>query len=541
MQGSGVNNFVVRPFGYAIDVETPGMPGTTDRETNGETPAALSWAMDANGTAYISAGAPITSTVTAVIWEAIDDDNDDGIPDSDAVLYGNLATPNYGNETNPAENDLTITHVLDTSMPGGAVPGTLSSGAFINFGGITGSDTHTMNWDEVGIIDLFATLDSGNYLGGGESISGELLNLGRFIPADFAVSMTNLIERPLFSPTASPFTYMGEEFTVEFTLTARNLAGLTTLNYFEDFAKLDEPGQLTFHAIDDIDMAADENYSSRLTVSGSNGFPADFTAGPGAWSAGVIDLSGNLIFNRQPAPTAMEYAMGQRQQEAPITPTISVTVLDADFVIDADRNVDEDDGVTEPDTFLYNLIGTQQFRYGRLRLENAYGSEIPEVAEDADDLNITGEDLPVYIFAEYYDGTEFIVNSDDVATPYSSSNLSYVPGSLTDNLTTATITVTLGNGVIYQGRTEEQNMIDMTDFPLYLTAPGEGFDGTAVMELDLDTSNLEFLQFDWRGMVELEDENADGDYTDNPRALIEFGTFLQHQRIINWQEIFAIP
>ncbi len=551
MEGSGDNNFVVRPFGYDIDVivDTGSGPQADRRLGGGNDTDAYSWADDADDNGTFVAGEGFNTIVTAIAWDPLDDDGlvnglpvgvaNDGIPDAGSDLFDNDPTPNYGNEADPVQNNMTIVQSLNAVMPVGAVTGTLTNTAYTDFNANNGSQTNALVWDEVGIIDLTATLDSGSYLGSGEGVTGDLFNLGRFIPANFTVTMTNLIDRPLFTPSAANFTYMGEDFTGEFTLTAINALGspTTTQNYIGDFAKLDTPGELSFFAIEDLTGAGDDiDYTVRLQTSSTNAFPADFSAD---WVAGVVPLSGNLIFNRQDAPSQVDYDLGLRQEEAPITSLqIAVTAIDEDSVIDTGRNVDDDDGSVETDTFLYNLIGIQEFRYGRIRLENAYGSEIPEEQEsDGQDQNITGEDIPIYIIAEYFDGTDFVVNTDDIATPYSSANLSLVPGSFTDNLnaTNASSTITVGNGVIFQGVTEEQNV---NNRPLFLQAPGEGNDGTMLIELDLDALGLGFLQHEWRGVGEIEDDLQDSSFDDNPRALIEFGVLQSDERIINWQELF---
>ena len=73
------------------------------------------------------------------------------------------------------------------------------------------------------------------------------------------------------------------------------------------------------------------------------------------------------------------------------------------------------------------------------------------------------------------------------------------------------------------------------------------------MEFDLTSgllpSALDFLKYDWRGGTDssLFDEVPEdllpatptgNVYNDNPRALIEFGSYRGHDRIINWQEIY---
>jgi hypothetical protein len=40
----------------------------------------------------------------------------------------------------------------------------------------------------------------------------------------------------------------------------------------------------------------------------------------------------------------------------------------------------------------------------------------------------------------------------------------------------------------------------------------------------------------------LYDETPEGaNYNDNPRAIIEFGSYRGHDRVINWQEIYTGP
>jgi hypothetical protein len=74
--------------------------------------------------------------------------------------------------------------------------------------------------------------------------------------------------------------------------------------------------------------------------------------------------------------------------------------------------------------------------------------------------------------------------------------------------------------------------------------------GTVIVELDLDNpidpdvpkSTLDFLKYDWRTAADLYDETPEGaNYNDNPRAIIEFGSYRGHDRVINWQEIYTGP
>lgn len=558
MSGSGANNFVVRPFGYSVDFNT------ADRQTNyvsgNDYGAATSWATTATGPLFATAGVNFSTTVTAVSWNALDDLlGPFGVPDPGARLFDNPVTPNYGNEfdvdPNNGPDPNAVTLVASALVaPADGVLGVLSDanvlpGAnFTSF--VNGIQQSQMVYSEVGIFSLTATLDAvGGYLGGGQGVASDLLNIGRFKPASFIVTSGVLTPRPLFLPNSSEFTYMGEEFTAQFTLTARN--GLpakgTTQNYYGDFAKLTTPAQLSFFAVDDITLDADLDYNDRISKA------ASFTGNYGAnWTAGMANISGNLIFSRD-TPVAAP--------ESPITDLlVAVTVADSDGVIDTDRTVDRDtfdplcmlpDPCDTDGSFkYYSLIGPHEFRYGRLRLENAYGSELPEP-------DLAGRDLPIRLVVEYYNADgEFVVNDDDAATTYSSAQLGFVPGTvpgardgalallpMIENLIVAGI-----SGILHDGETLDARPIPTpTDVPLYLTAPGAGFEGSALIELNLNAlvPHLNFLQYDWRmDSGGPGDEGVDGDgntddiYTDNPRALIEFGTFRGNDRIINWQEIF---
>ncbi len=579
MAGSG-DTFVVRPFAFAVDftVDADGAGGAApfqDRAARGNLPAALSWADDAtdvNGMSepsyFHTAGNGFDTTVRALVWEAADDVNNDGVPDANANLYNNVTTPNFGNEVSTAVEDATITHTRSAIMPMGSVDGTLTDRTFTDF--TNGVALHTMTYSEVGIIDLTVALDA-NYLGGGEGVTGFVKNLGRFIPAKFLVSTPTLTPRPLFTPSTGPFTYLGEQFGVSFTLTAQNDANVAVTNYFGDFAKLkDQTNPVAFYAVDDVTGATDMNHTTfatpatlcngvdnnnrRLCQPTTGGF--DFTVGwPTAASAGAHTFTGRLILARQL----------DEVEQAPLTDVqIGLTVIDKDAVRDVlnamPARIQLDDSADDAIDAEYNLLATHQFRYGRLRLENGYGTDLAgyyDHDDDDDGVNPSptpeipmGHDVMVRVVAEYYDGARFIANPDDVATPYDSDDLDFVTGTFTDNLADSTApydaddeaVVTDINGKIYQGETRETT--SQTDIPFYLRAPlDEGNEGSALVELNLDgpTPRLSFLKYNWRSAANDEDVIDDGDVatqTDNPRALVEFGRFGGNDRIINWQEIF---
>ncbi|MFN3163208.1 MAG: DUF6701 domain-containing protein [Pseudohongiellaceae bacterium] len=212
------------------------------------------------------------------------------------------------------------------------------------------------------------------------------------------------------------------------------------------------------------------------------------------------------------------------------------------------------DGVTEPGTALYREISNDEieFRYGRLIIENAFGPET--------------EPLEIPVRVEYWTGSDFITNIDDDCTvlDYNTADplIEFVPGSFA-NPTGAPEPLDAGDTVIEQGSSDFEITLDDgstgdtnieanpndPDRPFITSAPANEDVGTALVEIDLSNSSLteqlDFLGFDWRGgsgEVDIYDEVPEGDdYTDNPRGVIQFGSYRGHDRVINWQEIYIAP
>jgi uncharacterized repeat protein (TIGR01451 family) len=559
---TGVSNvFVVRPFGFDLDF-------SDDRFLNGL--GGSSYAADANGTRFAIAEAPFDATVTAVLWQSEDDDDlvegNDGIPDQGANLSNNARTPNYGNESTAADYDVLVS--LNQIVAPTSTVGALSNNLFTNVD--EGFQLQSMRFDEVGIIDLDITLvDSADgttpigFMGTGNILRGNLKNVGRFYPQDFQIYGTpRVIPRPLadaepYAIGMSTFTYMGENFGLSVPVRARNADGEVTRNYIGDFAKLGDGindfSADKFFAVEVLPGAGDDNnLSSRIAF----GNPLWSTNPSISWNSNPqVDggeglITGNLVFERQTSG----------EQDGPYEDlTIAINTQDSDtvpFVLD----LDIDDAVGDDAA----IIDTAEFRYGRLLIDEAFGSEL-------DPVGITFR-------VEYWDGTDFVLNTDDSSTTifYDASenvsanrSLRWVGGTFQDNLVeddndiaepgesflelAAIQADTDVTRSIYQGQTLFRSNVDLDtdgfqdDSPIFASAPGEGFEGSAIVEFNLNDASLpfslDFLSYDWRGGgVDEYDEIPDGvDYDDNPRSVVNFGSYRGHDRIINWQEIYIGP
>jgi hypothetical protein len=527
MLGSS-NNFIVRPFGFAID-----FPGDVGSDRADDFPAnnfeiGNSFAEDSDGTAWQIAGASFDTIVTAMGWQAGDDTNQDGIPDTNADLYDNRATPNFYYDTNGQSNNYRVGLsvianqaegiVIGAANPASGVPGVLTSN-ILNFAdfddyAVSGTGLTNMSYNEVGIIDIRAQLiDTNNapmtYFGTSE-IPGRVNNVGRFYPALFSVdgAVTLLPRVELSCTPPSTFTYMGEPFGVTLQMTARNLQGAPTVNYRGVFAKLDLYAELNARAIEEVAAADNINRSSRLE---NISIPANLQSTWSASEGGELQISGNLAFNRaDPA-----------DPDGPFD----------EMIIAFDPT--DNDGVTlDPLTLNAEIVqGTpeflelarEKFRYGRILIDNTYGPET--------------EDLAITFRVEYFDGDRFLINTDDSCTVLNSNQLSLLPGTETGALEPADTGIVAAQGTTFHNGQIQSVQAASNPTDATFTAEAAGLDNAGTIDIEIDLSatglDLPWLQFKW--------PHVDLNFEENPRATIEFGQFRSHDRVIYWQEIYNGP
>ena len=220
---------------------------------------------------------------------------------------------------------------------------------------------------------------------------------GRFVPDHFAISAAGITNRSAtLTCAASPFTYMGEELTPTFRLTAQNAANATTVNYAGSFARLLIPSQLSVGAVDE--PAA----PPRRPLPACAVAPAT-AVGP-CLSPGVA--SGEFTLGVSNAISAPVTIVRPASALAPYTALkIGVAPVDSDGVGLASYNLDTVNVVAG--TTQRGLIGSTAVRFGRMQIDNAYGSEL---------LN-----LSVKVSAQYWDGSAYAANTQDSCTPLGSA------------------------------------------------------------------------------------------------------------------------
>ncbi len=454
------NRFVVRPFGF--DVAVP-----DDTSATGPT-----------GAAPFTAGVAFRTTVTGRVWQAADDGDADGVPDSGADLSDNAATPNFGQEATPEDAVLTPT-VAD---PASGSDGTLSNATFDSFS--SGSQTRNdVAWDEVGYVDLGAALGDGDYLGSGSDVTGSAAMVGRFIPHHFTLSAASLTHRVDLSCPGASFSYIGERFGNDFTLTAKAQGGSDTTNYEGSYARLDTAAELGFGATD-----GSSDVSGRLSAS-------NVTFG---WTAGAGDIAAELVLARQ-------------TEEAPFDPLrVGIAPADDDSVTLQSSALDLDvDGDGTDD---HAETAAPELRFGRLVVDDAGGAEIAPI------------DMPVR--AEYWTGDTWNTNGlDNCTTLALASQIEFTNG--TDTVS-GDQPIAVGGG--QTSITSGDLLLSGGATTVTFAAPGAGNTGWVDLTAQLGEGSPDY--FFLRG-----DPDDDGVWDTDPTGRVTFGIYGGNERRIDVRRV----
>ncbi|HZR02677.1 MAG TPA: LamG domain-containing protein [Burkholderiales bacterium] len=473
MTGSS-NSFVIKPYSFAIS----SIARTSDSFAN---PGASS----SGGPAFIAAGDPFRATVTAV------------------NANGN-ATPNYGKETSPegARVSATLAGGLGlTTNPG--LANATSFGAFSG-GAATGT---TFSWSEVGIITLSAGVGDGDYLGAGDvAVTAPSGNVGRFIPHHFDLSAPSFTPRSAAACSpASTFTYMSEPFGLAFTLTARAAAGSATQNYStaNGFAKLPSTAGTSSPSstMGFVAKSGTTNLTTRLDTSNVNAI---------SWSAGVAGVNATLALSRGAALDGPYAAVN-----------IGIAPQDQDGVTLASSAFNMAIGASND----HALVGTGDFRFGRLRLYNATGSGL--------------QALPIAMEFQYFNGLGFVPNPADSCTTLAKSD--FIFRSFQKNLSacetwlaTPSSTVTAASGkatlTLAQPVAGGDGKVDgSVDLMPRLSSITTGSACINASSTTVTNANKPWLQFDWGGT---------GSFDQNPSARATFGLYRKSSDFIYFREMY---
>ncbi|RVU44431.1 DUF6701 domain-containing protein [Rubrivivax rivuli] len=401
------NSLVVKPARFALsNIRQTASPNTANPG-----------ASNASGARFIAAGEAFSATVTA-------------------QTSAGATAPSFGRES-PAEG---VTLSATLVQPGGGTPGTLSNatvaGASFSSGVATAT---TLAYSEVGIVTLTPAVADGDYLGAG-AVSGTASgNVGRFVPARFAVSGGGVTHRSgLACSPASAFSYLGENFRLAATLTAQNSSGGTTTNYTGSYAKFDATSASAWNLAGVSGSTAFNTGNGRLALGTASG----------TWTAGVLTATLTAQVTRASSP------------DGPHAARFGIAPSDSDGVATAGLDL----ATTSP--FSSNdraELATVALRHGRLRLSSHIGP--------ADRV------LALPLAAQHWDGSAWAPNTLDSCTAVPVAALSF--GGLSGTLTTADTAAAGGASsvTLNQGRGQ-----------LRLAAPTGGRRGSYSVAISLGSS-----------------------------------------------------
>ncbi len=356
------DNYAIRPNSLSFTVTDD------DWETAGTT-RALDNTSTPGGTVH-KAGRPFTITATAY--------NGAGVP---AITTNYAGTPTAS----------IVSHIIPTSCLNGTAC-TLSGGTFTDG---TPSDgivrSVTASYAEVGAFNMqltdtsFAAVDASDSSTAERYVTSGAVAVGRFVPDHFSLSSGS--RTPACTTGGSLLSYMDQPFTLVATLVAQNFAGGTTENYHPSSGGY-APATVAWQA---------ENADSGTNL---NGAGTRLTNVASAWTNGSYVLnSTTATFIRLGSPDGpydgLQLGVQLTDPDGPVLGGLDMNAATS--------------GACAPCTA--KAVGAPiSARYGRLRLLNAYGSELL--------------DIRVPVRAEYFTSTNtWSLNSADNCTVVPSSSI----------------------------------------------------------------------------------------------------------------------
>jgi MSHA biogenesis protein MshQ len=311
-------------------------------------------------------------------------------------------------------------------------------------------------------------------------------HVGRFYPA--YLSITSFVDGDFVNANVSgvvPFTYIGQDFNYaathpSFVVSAFSALNTVTTNYTDNLNPGDDWAKLNADSVSFVAPSAD---ASQNGADGITPMVVSYTEDPLDFD--VVD-NGAGTYRFEFRDDIFSYDKDANSQVKPFSSDINLVIT----------NVTDTDGVvtSSGETLSPTPI---DMRFGRLRMENAYGSEL--------------NDLIMNYHLEYYDvigTTSFWTRHDDADTTIvAPGDINAVPGN------TAATAI---NPSLLPGK-----------FEITLSAPL--IEVVETITNQVDGSGEPWLQYDWDG---------DGLYDNNPSALATFGIFDGNPVQIYIQQIY---
>lgn len=484
MQGSS-NSFVVRPFGYYMNFS--GNPASQNN----------------TGGIFRRAGEKFDMALGAVQWQAGEDANADGHPDSGDNLSNNPVTPNFGKEAT-AETATISTGLVSPAT--GNNP-TLVNNRFSVFN--NGSQSKTggdgLSWGDVGVVSFTAAGD-GDYLGTGQNITTTIPYVGRFAPNHFRVKSSSL------GQACSNFSYMGQAVQLAINLEAQGVGDIPLLNY---------DGGSGNHGLGTISFVAENSDSGTDIVSRLSGMSAN-------WTNGALNTTYQPTFARLSGTPWIDGPYDSTFVGVKVDDGESSVVIEIKDAVNGSANMnaaDTGDCATKGNCDAIKLHTTAaKFRYGRLNNNEAFGP--------------SSEKLTMPLYTEYWDSTGFVVSTDDNCSTLNADEIK-IAGVTSTPFATAYNVMHVSDGFAVGTTTVDSTSsntgttsmsANSGEFSLVLNTPTFTTGTSGYTPIEINLTAYPWLQFAWSA------NGLGAGESTLPAKNATFGIFRGNDRVIYWRE-----
>lgn len=427
------------------------------------------------GNMFVSAGTAFTVKVVAK----------NGATPTSAI------TPNFGREATPENVKFVERELVYPTVLNGGILTPLTNPAAFTADPTPGTFINTtIAWNQVGSIKARPELADGNYLGAGDIDDDKKIlsgTIGRFYPDHITLTSTTTNTCP-----AGSFTFMDQPtIGFNYTLEAKSATNVVLTNYDATYTT----GTLSYVA-ENNDSGDGASYTlARIGLA----------TPPPAWADGVVSVASSTTKFARQTSTAPDGPYASFRYGLKLTDN-----FDSRSIESADMNAATAGACSPCDA---KTIGSAlNVRYGRLRLDGNSGPE--------------SLSMPVNFVSEYWNGTNFLLNSNDSCTIVPLAAITYPSGTLA---TPSHFVVALNGGTTTGTYTNSSGGVHFTAGTAghSFTKPTTG--GTGIFTVGINLSTLDWLKYDW-------DQNTVYSDTTIPNATYMFGAYRGRDRVLYWHE-----
>jgi len=417
--------------------------------------------------------------------------------DFTVTAYNALGTASGNITTNYTPNNMQLLLTRTGPNSGGADgsfnygAGAISSAIAPTYQAVTlnafsggSSNSNSATYSEVGLLNL--DLQDVDYGFSGNTISGDAIDIGRFTPDHFDVSITDnsfenacSIDVPSYTYIGQPFSYLNAPL---ITITAKNALGVTTQNYTEaSFQKLAANDINRTFPISDTAKNGADNATKMVVV-------------PTTQVGSLTKLSNGVLDYEFSTTDSFTYSKDSNSEVAEF-------VVDYDILI---NSITDSDGVSinAANTLPLTIQPSGGFqRFGRLVLSNSFGSETSALAQNFETQYVNALGV-------------FTGNTNDNCSLITKLASNWTLSNPTNNVTINNVTISGTDGSLSDGKFQS----------VFLSS------GNNQGTIDIEYITQDWLKYNWSNKVSnLHDENTS--------ATATFGVYRGNDRIISWREV----